>query len=162
MTDLNETTIHGRVVRNAEFSMTDSGLKIARFAIAVNKSRRLENGEYEDDVSFFPLVVFGEYAERVWPYLVKGRGITVKGHLKQNRWEKDGQKRSEIAICVEHLYWDQIATNPSVQVQKTVNVPVQPVQQGSMQQSQQVQNSNTGMPVELYSSEPWDTEDIPF
>ena len=36
-------------------------------------------------------------------YLVKGKQIAVVGHLKQDRWEKDGQKFSKVSIVAEEV-----------------------------------------------------------
>lgn len=42
-------------------------------------------------------------AENLKPYLTKGKMILIAGHLKQDRWEKDGQKFSRIKIEVEEV-----------------------------------------------------------
>lgn len=108
MIDFNKVTVHGRIVRNADFNITSSGLVVAKFAVAVNRARKLPDGTWasEDDTSFFPLAVFGDYACAVGKRLQKGRGVLVEGHLRQHKWEKDGEKRSDTVICVEKLYFD--------------------------------------------------------
>ena len=42
-------------------------------------------------------------AENLKPKLIKGRQITVSGYLKQDRWEKDGQKQSRVQIIAEQV-----------------------------------------------------------
>ena len=37
-------------------------------------------------------------AENLRPYLLKGKRIGIDGNLRQNRWEKDGQKFSRVEI----------------------------------------------------------------
>lgn len=112
MTDLNTLTIHGRIVRNAEFTTTDAGLAIARFALALNKARRNQNNEWINETTFVPMALFGKRAVALGPYMRKGRGITVQGHLKQNRWEKDGEKRSELAVIVDNVLFDAVPKKP--------------------------------------------------
>lgn len=112
MTDLNILTIHGRIVRNAEFTTTDNGLTIARFALALNRARRNQNKEWVEETTYVPMALFGKRAIALGPYIKKGRGITVQGHLKQNRWEKDGEKRSELAVIVDNVLFDAIPKRP--------------------------------------------------
>ena len=44
MSDLNNLTVQGRIVKNAEFTTTDAGLRIARFSIATNRYRKNPDG----------------------------------------------------------------------------------------------------------------------
>ena len=129
MTDFNKVTVHGRIVKNAEFTTTDSGLTVARFSIATNRARRLADGTYapEDDTSFFPLAIFGKYAINLGKYLQKGRGVLIEGHLKQQKWEKDGERRSDTVICVDKIYFDPNTKKSENQV--AVGVTVNPPQQ---------------------------------
>lgn len=106
MTDFNRVVVHGRITGNAQTTTSDSGLLIVHFAIGTNRTRRLPDGTFADESSFFPLAVFGSYAQLVLQRIVKGQGVTVEGHLKQNRWEKNGEKHSETSITVDRLYFD--------------------------------------------------------
>ena len=56
-----------------------------------------------DDVSYFDVTVWGRTAENLKPYLTKGKQICVKGYLKQDRWEKDGQKFSKVHVIAEEV-----------------------------------------------------------
>lgn len=104
MSDLNKVTVQGRIVRNAEFTTTESGIKMARFAIATNRYRKNPDGTPGEEAFFFPIVIFGKYAETLEAYLFKGQQMIVDGYLRQNRWEKDGEKHSEIAIGVKEIH----------------------------------------------------------
>ena len=106
MTDFNRVVVHGRITGNAQTTTSDSGLLIVHFAIGTNRTRRLSDGTFAEECSFFPLAVFGSYAQLVVQRIVKGQGVTVEGHLKQNRWEKNGEKHSETVITVDRLYFD--------------------------------------------------------
>lgn len=63
MSDLNNLTVQGRIVKNAEFTTTDAGLRIARFSIATNRYRKNPDGTAGEEAYFFPLAVFGKYLE---------------------------------------------------------------------------------------------------
>jgi len=112
MTDFNRVAIHGRIAKNCESTKSDSGLKIVKFLLVSNKTKRLQDGSFADESSFYPLAVFGQYAELVEPRLNKGQGLLVEGRLCQHRWEKDGVNHSELVIRVDHLYFDPAIKRP--------------------------------------------------
>ena len=103
MSDLNVIVITGRCTKNAELSYTSQGTCICHFTIANNESRKDPTGKWIDTPSFFECTLFGKYAESMSRFLTKGRLISVTGRLKQDRWEKDGQKQSRIQIIVSEL-----------------------------------------------------------
>lgn len=100
--DINHVTIVGRLTRDAEISYLPSGAAVAKISIAVNRSRK--NGDqWVEEVSYFDSAIFGKTAENLKPYLSKGKQIGLEGHLKQDRWEKDGQKFSRISIIADNV-----------------------------------------------------------
>ena len=102
MTDLNRVGIIGRLTRDAELVNVGQTVK-ADLSIAVNRSRKQADGSWTDEVSFFDFTLWGKTAEGLKPYLTKGKQIAVEGHLKQDRWEKDGQKFSKVSIVAENV-----------------------------------------------------------
>lgn len=101
--ELNDVKLFGRVVRDAVLKTNDNGLEIARFVIATNRARKNEQGKYENVGHFFPIVIFGNYAEKMQPWLTKGKKVIISGFLRQNRWDQDGEKRSAISIGVNDI-----------------------------------------------------------
>lgn len=100
--DINHVTIVGRLTKDAETSYLQSGVAVAKISIAVNRSRK--NGDqWVEEVSYFDSAIFGKTAENLKPYLSKGKQIGLEGHLKQDRWEKDGQKFSKISIIADNV-----------------------------------------------------------
>lgn len=53
MSDLNNLTVQGRIVKNAEFTTTDAGLRIARFSIATNRIEKIQMVQQERKHIFF-------------------------------------------------------------------------------------------------------------
>lgn len=104
MRDLNVITLRGRLVRDADLSYTPSGFPVLEAAIAVNTSRKGSTGEFEDHPNFIDLKWFGTLAERLAGRLRKGVTVSLAGQLEQDRWEKDGQKRSRIYVLISDLY----------------------------------------------------------
>ena len=97
MADINRVIEIGRLTRDAEVTYTPGGMAIAKFCIAVN--RRVKNGDgWADEANYFDVQLFGKSAEALKPYLTKGKMVGIDGYLKQDRWEKDGQKFSKITI----------------------------------------------------------------
>jgi len=100
--DINHVTIVGKLTRDAEISYLPSGAAVAKISIAVNRSRK--NGDqWVEEVSYFDSAIFGKTAENLKPYLSKGKQIGLEGHLKQDRWEKDGQKFSKVSIIADNV-----------------------------------------------------------
>lgn len=101
---VNTVTLVGNLVRSPEVRSTTSGSVVMNFDIAVNeREKNAETGEWADVPSFFPCTMFGNRAEAVSRFIGKGSKVAVRGHLKQRRWEKDGQRRSKVEVIVEDL-----------------------------------------------------------
>ena len=97
--DLNSANFTGTVVRDAEISYTPGGLAILKFDIANNTGMKSKDG-WGTWANFLSMEMMGKVAERVQQYLTKGQKVAVKATVKQDRWEKDGQKRSKIKFKV--------------------------------------------------------------
>lgn len=107
MADINSLIMEGRVVRNAELTTLKSGMKVAKFSIATNNYKKDKDNNYVENGNFFPLCIFGTFAESIYTYLVKGQKIIVEGFLYQNKWEKDEKKYSTINISVKKIHLEQ-------------------------------------------------------
>jgi single-strand DNA-binding protein len=100
--DVNTVVLVGRLTRDSELKYTASGSALCNFSIAVN--RRVRKGEqWQDEASFFDLTLWDKQAEGLNKYLIKGTQVAVQGELRQDRWEKDGQKFSKVQVFVNNL-----------------------------------------------------------
>lgn len=111
MSDLNKVIIEGRLVKAADLSHWNDGTPYCNFTIGNNETYKKENGEYESIGSFFDCVMKGNYAETMAKHLLKGRGVRVVGRLKQQKWEKDGQKYSRVVVKVEEIHLSPLQNN---------------------------------------------------
>lgn len=107
MTDINHVMIIGRLTRDLgnderSFAYLPSGQARANVSIAVNRSRK-QGDQWVDEANFFDVTIWGKTAENLRPYLTKGKQIAVEGYLKQDRWEKDGQKQSRVTIVANNV-----------------------------------------------------------
>lgn len=106
MDDINSVVIVGRLTKDGELKYTNSNnpMAILNSAVAVNRSRK--NGKnWENEVSYFEVTVFGKRAESLKQYMRKGKQIAVVGTLRQERWtDKETQKqRSRLYIAAENI-----------------------------------------------------------
>lgn len=100
--DTNQVILIGRLTSDCTMKYTSGGMAIANMSLAVG--RKVKKGEsWVDETSFFDVVLFGKQAEAVNQYLLKGTQICVNGELHQDRWEKDGQKRSAVKINANNI-----------------------------------------------------------
>lgn len=100
MRDTNTVVLVGRLTRDAELKYTNFGMAVSSFALAVNGSKK-QGDQWVDEASFIDCTLFGKMAEPLQQYMVKGQQVCVTGHLKQDRWETDGQKRSKVVVIAE-------------------------------------------------------------
>jgi len=96
--DVNVITVSGNIVADPVFKTLGSGTEMVNFSIANNRKYK------EKWVNFFNCVAWGGTAKIINQYCRKGKGITVVGEMKQDRWEdKDGKKQSRISINVKEV-----------------------------------------------------------
>lgn len=97
MADINNVTLVGRLVRDAEARTTKSGKNIAAFTIAVS-------GIEKEYVDFIDCLAWGKTADVVTKYTSKGKRVGVVGKLHINKYEtKDGEKRSRAEVIVNSI-----------------------------------------------------------
>jgi len=102
MSNINSVVEIGRLSRDAELKYTNGGTAVCRFSIAVN-DRRKNGDQWEDEVYFFDVVLWGRQAESLSKYLVKGKLVGIAGKLRQERWQTDGVNRSRIEIVAANV-----------------------------------------------------------
>ena len=101
-TDINSVVLIGRLTRDAELRYSNSGTAICKFSIANTYSRKTGD-TWGEETNFFDAVLMGRRAEALHKYLVKGKQVGIKGELRQDRWEQDGQRRSRVEIWVNDV-----------------------------------------------------------
>lgn len=88
---LNRTILVGRLTRDPELRTTQSGVNVASFTLAVNRTFTNAQGEREAD--FINIIIFKKQAENVNKYLSKGSLAGVDGRLQTRNYEnKEGQR----------------------------------------------------------------------
>lgn len=96
---INRVTLIGRMTADAEVRDLPSGIKVARFTVAVN-----EFVKGEERANFFDVTAFGKTADIIAQYAGKGSQIGIDGSLRQERWDaQDGQKRSKVVVVAQRI-----------------------------------------------------------
>lgn len=104
MNDLNTVCLMGRLTQSVECRYLKSGTPIMEMTVAVN--RNVKKGEqWEQEGSFFTVKTFSKYAESLAKknLLLKGARVILKGSMVQERWEKDGQKKSRVVVMADEF-----------------------------------------------------------
>ena len=100
--DLNKVMQVTRLTKDAELKYTNSGFQITTMSGAVNRSVKKQD-QWVEEVSFFDYKLLGKRGESLNQYLKKGTQIAIEGQMIQERWEKDGQKRSKVIIQIYNI-----------------------------------------------------------
>lgn len=95
---LNQTVIVGRIVRDLEVHETESGNKVAQLTLAVPRSFKNMEGQYETD--FIPCVLWKGIAENTAEYCKKGDLVGIKGRIQTRSYETEEEIRKNIVEVV--------------------------------------------------------------
>jgi len=102
MASFNRVILVGNLTRDPELRYIPSGTAVSDIALAVND--RVKRGDqWVDEVSFVDITLWGRTAEIANEYLSKGSPVLIEGRLKQDRWEKDGQKHSKLKVTCDRM-----------------------------------------------------------
>ncbi|EAI8568543.1 single-stranded DNA-binding protein [Campylobacter sp. TTU-622] len=79
---MNQVNLCGYLCKDFEIKYTPKGSAFAKTTLAVSENRRnKENGEYETQTSWIPLILFGRRAEVAHQYLKKGDRFLGTGKI---------------------------------------------------------------------------------
>ena len=90
---VNEVVLIGRLGRDPEIKRTQAGKQFCTFSLATTFGR----GDKER-TEWHRIEVWTSAAEACERYLRRGSKVYVKGQLKSNEWERDGQTRKDWSI----------------------------------------------------------------
>lgn len=97
-------TLIGNLVDDPELRFTPSGVAMAKIRLAVNRRWRGQDGEWQEQTSFFSGTIWRDQAEQAAESLQKGARVIVTGRLEQRSWETEsGEKRSVVEVAVDEI-----------------------------------------------------------
>lgn len=95
---INNTVLVGRMVKDPELHETENGNKVTNIVLAVPRTYKNVDGEYETD--FIPCTLWKGIAENTSEYVKKGDLLGVKGHLQSKNLDIDGEHFTQIVEFV--------------------------------------------------------------
>lgn len=101
----NTVCLIGNATRDPELRFLSNGTATCQFGLAVNRRwQNRQTKEWEEQVSFFDVTVWGEMGENVAASVQKGTRVIVQGRLQQRSWESDdGKKNYKIEIVADEV-----------------------------------------------------------
>ncbi|MDC5694314.1 single-stranded DNA-binding protein [Mammaliicoccus sciuri] len=135
---INRVVLVGRLTKEPEYRVTPSGVQVATFTLAINRTFTNQNGERQAD--FINCVVFRTPAENVNKYLNKGNLAGVEGRLQSRSYENNEGKRVYVTevVCDSVQFLEPKSNN---QQQSNYQRPQYNQQQGYQQQNYQQPNN---------------------
>lgn len=99
---LNQIVLVGRIAVDPEVKEVDNGKTVSNLRLAVPRSYKNENGEYDTD--FLDITLWNGIAQNTSEYCKKGDIVGVKGRMQTNNYEKeDGTKEYKMNIIAEKV-----------------------------------------------------------
>jgi len=99
----NQVTLMGNLTRDPELRQTPNGQSVCSFSLALNRSYKGSDGEWQEATDYIDIVAWGPLGERVAQYLTRGRPALISGRLQSRSWEQDGQKRSKVEVVAQDV-----------------------------------------------------------
>jgi len=89
---INQVTLIGRLGKDPELRYTQAGKPVCSFTLATTeKWKDKESDEWKESTEWHKITVWS-FAEACAEYLKKGSLVYVSGKIKNESYEKDGQK----------------------------------------------------------------------
>ena len=99
---LNQTVIVGRLVKDPELKITDTGKKVTKITLAVPRAFKNANGEYDTD--FIDCVLWEVVAESTSEYCKQGDIVGVKGRVQSRMIEdEDGNNYKKMEVIADKI-----------------------------------------------------------
>jgi single-strand DNA-binding protein len=99
----NQVVLMGNLTRDPELRTTPNGTSVCSFSLALNRSYKGSDGNWQEATDYIDIVAWGPLGERVSQYLSKGRPCLVNGRLQSRAWEQEGQKRSKVEVVAQDV-----------------------------------------------------------
>lgn len=98
-----ELSVVGTLGRDPELRYTPGGRAVANTSVAVSR-RWQKNGEWQEQTTWFNLVIWAEMGENAAASLTKGTRVFVSGRLEERKWETpEGQERRTMELMVDEI-----------------------------------------------------------
>jgi len=112
--NINKALVFGNLTRDPEVRSLPSGIQVASFAIATNRTWKDKEGKKQDSVEYHNIVAFGRQAEVIAQYARKGSSLFVEGRMQTRSWDDktSGEKKYRTEVVVENFQFGPKKTGP--------------------------------------------------
>lgn len=98
---LNQVVLVGRLTTDPEALEMDGGHKKSVFNVAVPRTYKNQNGEYDTD--FIRCVLWDAIATSTSEYCRKGDIVGIKGRIQVTSYDDDGKKKTITEVVAEKV-----------------------------------------------------------
>ncbi len=155
----NQVTLMGNLTRDPELRTTPNGASVCSFSLALNRSYKNADGDWQEMTDYVDIVAWGPLGERVAQYLTKGRPALVSGRLQSRSWEQEGVKRSKVEVVANDVTFLGGPGGASAQA-STNEEPTEPAP--APKKSSKKADKEEDVVIEDIGDEPINLDDIPF
>ena len=112
--NLNKVILAGRITADPELKLTQSGLSVVSFSLAVNRPARIVNNERVAESDFINCVAWRKTADFIAKYFKKGSAICLTGSLQSRTWnDSNNVKRYTTELVVDEALFVDSQNNKS-------------------------------------------------
>ncbi len=152
----NQVVLMGNLTRDPELRQIPSGQSVCSFSLALNRSYKGSDGNWQEATDFVDVVAWAALGERVAQYVTKGRPVLVSGRLQSRQWEQDGQKRNKLEVIANDVTFLGSRGNDSSDTSSNST------HEASSSKNSSAKKTNKDVVVEDVGDEPINLDDIPF
>lgn len=111
---LNQVVLVGRLVKDPELHESENNKKLSRVTIAIPRSFKNVNGEYESD--FINCILWDSVAASAVEYCKKGDIVGIKGRIQSRMVEEGNEKKYYVDVVAERVTF--LSSNSNKQEKK--------------------------------------------
>lgn len=153
---INKVFLYGNLTKDPEVRALPSGIKVASFGLATNRTYKDKDGNKKEATEFHNIVAFAKPADLIAQYMRKGKGMFVEGRLQTQSWDDKttGAKKYRTEIVVENFQFGPSAPGGGSYQSGASNSP--------KMSGDGAQQDKAPLDTIEYPSEDINPEDIPF
>lgn len=161
---INRVVLVGRLTKDVEIKYTPSGVAMARFTLAVNRTFKSEG---QPDADFINIVVWRKQAENTANYLKKGSLAGVEGRIQTGSYEgQDGKRIYTTDVVADSVQFLEPKNGQASQNNASTSQPNDHQRSRSEYQQPQTQQNYTRVDEDPFSNSSGPIEvtddDLPF
>ncbi len=103
MPQINQAAISGLLTQDPEAKQTETNQFFATFTVAAYREYRDEQGNWQNDTVFVPVLVCGKLAELMAERLHKGKAVFITGRLKSRPSEASNGSSTELEVVARNI-----------------------------------------------------------